>query len=359
VIGHLDPVDGAGRAFPGDTDEVELLVVTGRRRAEVADFRTGWLSGWHDRTRAWRPRDGVPMGSVLSLGICEQDGVIRGGDHAFFDLFDAISGPAHAIFVSDTPLVPSARLVLEQMVRSEADNQAIADDLIGFFAAASPRANPAEWIFAGALVNDLQRCALTERYDILTRGGLTRTGPADSVIMSLAAESRVVFRHKRLGYTLNMQGWRAARAGPTLLRWLESSFERRKLSVDDAASAYRALIATMRAGGDRVPRGILVMNIMSTSGEDQIQNYAAFDAPMSDTLGSINAKDMNLMLHDLARDCGVAIVDSDAIAAEMGGQRNLPDGAHASGVLQAELRAEILHILRARGAPGFGPLSAS
>jgi hypothetical protein len=78
---------------------------------------------------------------------------------------------------------------------------------------------------------------------------------------------------------------------------------------------------------------------------------------MASTLSSIFAQDLNLVLHDLAREPEVDIVDVDAITAEMGGQINMPDNVHTSGALQAETRAEVLHILNARGVPGFGPAS--
>jgi hypothetical protein len=93
---------------------------------------------------------------------------------------------------------------------------------------------------------------------------------------------------------------------------------------------------------------------MSTSGSETIYNYAPFDRPMGNTLLSIRRRELNLMLHDLARERDVAIVDLDAIAAEFGGNAHLPDGVHSSGALQAEVRGEILRILRARGVPGFG-----
>jgi hypothetical protein len=100
---------------------------------------------------------------------------------------------------------------------------------------------------------------------------------------------------------------------------------------------------------------LLICNMMSTSGLDDVQSYAAFDEPLGETLSGVHAKDMNLMLCDLARAHDIAVVDTDAIAAELGGADNLRGGIHQSGAMQAETRAEILHILRARGVPGFGP----
>ena len=57
--------------------------------------------------------------------------------------------------------------------------------------------------------------------------------------------------------------------------------------------------------------------------------------PLANMLGSVRARELNLMLHDLARERNVAIVDVDAIAADLGSQRHAPDGVHGSGPLQA------------------------
>jgi hypothetical protein len=88
---------------------------------------------------------------------------------------------------------------------------------------------------------------------------------------------------------------------------------------------------------------------MSRGGREDIFSYAAFDPPMGDTLASVAAKELNLMLEDLAEDLGVGIVDVDAIAAEIGGAAHLPDGIHQSGLMQAMMRAEILGLMPTRG----------
>jgi hypothetical protein len=124
-----------------------------------------------------------------------------------------------------------------------------------------------------------------------------------------------------------------------------------KRQPDDIQRDYRDLIDTVSAqNGTR----ILVMNAMSTSGHEDLHDYSPFDRPMGNTLASVRAKEMNLMLHDLSRERDVAIVDVDAIAAELGGAAHLPDGIHASGPMQAEIQAELLRILAEQQVPGFG-----
>jgi Cys-tRNA(Pro) deacylase len=72
----------------------------------------------------------------------------------------------------------------------------------------------------------------------------------------------------------------------------------------------------------------------------------------------VRAREMNLMLHDLARERNVAILDADAIAADLGTQRHAPDGIHGSGLLETEIRGELIRLLRQRGVAFTGHLYA-
>lgn len=355
VIGHLERAEDAGPSLPSEEDELDILFMTGRRYAHISEGRQGLLTGWHSRGRAWRPRDGAPSGSVLGLGVCELDAVLRGESSAFLELFEAIGGPAHAAYADQEPLVPMVRVLVEQMRRTEAEYAAIVADLMGHLLKASPPALPEEWIFAAALLQGLKTKPLSDSYDLLGRSGVQRSGPVDAVLLTVNAESQHPLRHRRLGYTLRIHEHRMWFAGRAIAAWVKDSFEPFAYGLDDMARDYRELIGLMRAAPGRMPAHMLVFNRMSSLGDDDVQTYLGFDKPMSATLTSIYAKDLNLMLHDLARDDDVAIVDVDAITAEMGGQRNMPDAIHGSGALYAEVRAEVVHILRGKGVPGFGP----
>ena len=359
VLGHLEPVAGAHAALPGQADELDIFIVAGRRQAEITEGRQSLLTGWHDRTRAWRAEGGGAMGSLLSLGVCEMSGVLRGERSAFLELFEAVGGPAHAVHRELEPLAPSARVLAEQIARTPAQYDAIAEDLVGFLAKASPPAEPAEWIFAGALLNGLKSAPLSDNYDILQRDGLRRSGVVDAVMLSAASDDAHLYVHRRLGYALAMHGFRMDRARPAIRAWVKENFEKVPHGVDEMARDLAGLFSAIRTASAAMPRHILMLNRMSSSGADDVQSYRPFDKPLGETLASIRGKDINLMLHDLAREYDMAIVDVDAITAELGGQRNLPDGIHASGLLQAEVRGEVLHILRARGVPGFGPALGS
>ena len=151
-----------------------------------------------------------------------------------------------------------------------------------------------------------------------------------------------ILRHKQLGYSVQMLRHRQTATGPAIRSWLDSAFEPVKRTIDDIKRDYRQLIDTIT---EQTGARVLILNRMSTSGFEDITSYSSFDAPLGDTLENISAKEMNLMLHDLADDRDFSIDDVDAIAAYLGGAENLPDGIHHSAEMQSLVRSEIIHIL--------------
>jgi hypothetical protein len=132
-------------------------------------------------------------------------------------------------------------------------------------------------------------------------------------------------------------------AGPAMVNWLNHAFEAVPRTTDDIKKDYIKLIdAIEKSTGARV----VILNRMSTSGDEDISSYSAFDAPLRDTLANIASKELNLMLHDVAASRKAAIVDVDAIAADIGGGEHLPDGVHQSSAMQKLLREEILHFMQ-------------
>lgn len=349
VIGHLE--NAYGRRGEGLDEDLRPLFLAGRRVTELAEAHEGLLTGWHDRSRAWWADDDGSFGTMLSLGNCEQAGVLRGERNAFLELFEATSGPAHAVFISDNTMVPCSAVALEQFQRTRAQFEEIGADFVRSFSAGSRVPAPREWIFTGLLLSALSRSPLSEHYEILSRSGLQRSGPSNAVILSLGSEFPVLLRHRRLGYSVSCHGFRIAEAGPAVHAWLQSNFEPVKRTPDQIRRDFQHLIDAVRARNDTQ---FLILNVLSTLIEENIHSYAPFDTPMRDTLSSVRAKELNLMLHDLARERDVSIIDVDAIAADLGSRQHVPDGTHHSGTMQTEVRGEILHALRARGVPGFG-----
>lgn len=342
VFGYLEDAshDEAAIADPG---ELRLLMIAGRRMSGLADTNIGILPGWHSRSRAWWcDRPGGDLSTLLCLGLCDAAGVVRGNETPFVEAFEAIPSPAQFVYVPDHPIVPCAPILLEQLMRSPAQNETLAADLSAGLNSGSVVPNADDWIFAGALLYSLQNSPMRDKYEVLTPTGLRNLGPADTILLSMAAEVRSVLRHKKLGYSVQVLRHRQTAAGPAIRSWLSSAFEPVKRTVEDVQRDYRKLIDAIAA---QTGARIVILNRMSTSGYEDITSYSAFDAPLGDTLENISAKEMNLMLHDLAEECDFSIVDVDAIAADLGGSEHLPDGIHHSAAMQAMVRSEIMHIL--------------
>ncbi len=274
--------------------------------------------------------------------------MIRGEAHSFFELFSAVPGAAQAIAISDDTLVPCARVVIEQLRRTDDERRAIAIDIAQSLSSGEYTPTPADWLFAGSLLNALQRSPMSERPDVLTRAGILPGRPPDAVLLSLNSEAPFVMRHKRLGYTMFAQNFRLGQAGPAVREWIRADFEAVTRTAGDIKADLIELIDAAAPGTH-----FLILNGMSSSAQEDIYNYAPFDAPMSGTLATVRNKELNLMLCDLTRERDVSIVDADAMAAELGGSANLPDGVHQSGLMQATQRNEVLRILKQRGVPGF------
>lgn len=330
----------------------EPLVFAGRRTADMAEVRTGLFTGWHDRARAWWGEGEGPHGTLMTLGICEQRGIVRGEGGAFLELFAGARGPAHVVYYPDDALVPASPVLLQQMTRSPADNKAIEEDIARTFGSGPAVPASRDWIVLGALVGALVRSPATDPLTIVSAQGVEAMQCPDAVLLSANSEGSLLLRHKRLGYWMQIHSYRITETGPAFHSWLRTNFEQVRRSQADIARDLAALVDALRARG---VSEILMLNSVSTLGTEQVQCYASFDKPLGKTLGSVRAREQNAMLHDLARSHGIAIVDSDAIAADLGVAQHIPDRVHASGAVQQATRDEILRILHARGVRGFAP----
>jgi hypothetical protein len=353
ILGHLDPISSDDSA-PAGSGRLRLLLLAGRRMSGLADVDYGILPGWHSRSRAWWGDQAGPLSTLLCIGICDAAGIVRGNQVPFIEAFEGSPSPAQLVYVPDHPVVPCAPILLEQLGRTAGEKHAIASDLASALASARTPATADDWLFAGALLSSLEHSPILDTYDVLTPTGLRRQGPPNAVLLSLSAEVQSVLRHKKLGYSLQMLRHRQASAGPAIRSWLTSAFEPVRRTIDDIRRDYRRLIEAVAA---KTGARILILNRMSTSGYEDILSYAPFDAPMRETLENIAAKEMNLMLHDLAEECDFSIVDVDAVAAQLGGADHLPDGIHHSGTMQAVLRSEIIQVLNSLGSGPEAPLA--
>lgn len=332
-------------AGSGDAPHWLLGGAAGRRVTNLAEDRSGLLTGWHNRARAWHAESSGHL-SLLSLGICEQTGIFRGERNGFFELLADAPAPLHAIYIGDEMLVPCALTLTEQLARSDADNAGIAADMTRGLVDTSMPITPADLLFMGGAMAALTRRPMADRFNLLTRSGL-QSGGVDAAVLSVHSEPGTLLRHKRLGYHAYWHRFRVMNAGPAVREWLQVAFEPVKRSINDKA---RDLIALRKAAGAVGVQHLLVLNAMSSSGLEDIVSYQPFQGRLGDQIGTISAKETNLMLHDLADSADISLIDADAIAAAMGGRAHLPDGVHQSGPMQSELRHEILHVLHQRGA---------
>jgi hypothetical protein len=186
----------------------------------------------------------------------------------------------------------------------------------------------------------------------MLRSGIQPVARPDAVVMSLLAEPQWVLRHKRLGYSLALYDFRLADAGPAVRRWLRDSFERQRRGPDDIRDDFAALSAALRGSNTR---HLLVANIFSSALHEDLPNYAGFDLPLRQSVANVWNKELNLALADLAaQDATLAVVDFDAIGAELGASWAMPDGVHVGGVMQTAVQRESQRLLTARGALGYG-----
>ena len=203
----------------------------------------------------------------------------------------------------------------------------------------------------------LQVCHLAETYKTLTRKGIQTLAMPEAVLLSLEAETSSTIKHRRLGYSFAYQGYRRSQFPPAFLAWLQSNFELVKRNLNDIREDYVRLLKSIRTLAPSTQ--ILVVNMMSSSAEFALHRFADFEAPIGDTAPRVRAQDLNLMLYDLAREHDVTVVDADALAAKLGGRFAMPDGVHTNGIMEAELRSEILRILKAKNILGFNTTKIS
>lgn len=342
VIAYIEPAADSDPSSGSSASDLRLLMLAGRRMSDLADVHSGLLPGWHRRARAWWGDGSGDMSTLLSLGLCDATGVVKGNRSAFTEMFEATLDPTHIVYIPDHPIAPCAPVLTSQLARTDDQYQAIVADMMRGLTNRGMVPAADDLLFAGAFLSALRHSPIRDTYDVLTRGGLRKLGPAKAILLSLSAESASTLRHKDLGYEILILQHHQSAAGPAVRAWLRSAFEPVKRTVDDIRRDYLRLLDAI---GEATGARILIMNRMSTSGHEDISNYAPFDYPMSETLANIASKELNLMLYDLAEECDFSIVDVDAIAAEFGGAEHVPDGIHQSGTMSSIMRAEILHIL--------------
>jgi hypothetical protein len=350
------------------------LVLAGRRGFESGEGRGSLLAGWHERVRGFWPGNGAGerYGTVLSLGTCEQTAIFRGEDTAFLSWVARAPGPAQLIAVGDERCVHSSAVLLQHLRRTPAEALAMTQavhDWVGerirqcgteAYPGLSPAA--ASGTLAGRwpeaqniscafhlLAEAVATSPILERTEILTAGGVREQAPADAIALTLGSELAPHFRHRKTGWIIAMHSFRFGPfVGPAVMDWLRRDFEPVKRTVDDMQRDLAALADEVK----RRTGGVLVVqNLIASIVADRVSNYAWLGDAYGDCV-SVLGNSANLMLGDLTRSHSIVMVDSDAMASELG-VNQCPDRFHASGRLVEAQRAEVHRILRGLQVPGF------
>ncbi len=381
--GYRDLVD-TGEWRPGEyvvdaeslTGTAELLpmILAGRRGFESGEGRGSLLAGWHERVRAfWPGTDGADRyGIVLSLGTCEQSAVFRGDDTAFLSWFARAPGPAQLISVSDERCVHSSAVLLQHLRRTPAEALAITSAVHEWIGQRISRCGPESFPGFGAdaahgtlhgrwpeaqeisfafhlLAEAVGTSPILERTEILTAGGVAELPPPEAIALTLGSELAHHFRHKRTGWLIALHSFRFGPfIGPGVMDWLRRDFEPVKRTVADMRRDLAALADEVQA---RVGGTLVVQNLIASRVTDRVANYAWLGDAFDECVAVVG-NEANLMLGELTRAHAIVMIDSDALAAELGVEQ-VPDRFHASGALVEAQRAEVHRVLRALRIPGF------
>jgi hypothetical protein len=345
IVGSIDSAE--------EPAELVAMVLAGRRGFDSGEGRGGLLAGWHERARGfWQGGGTGKFGTVLSLGTCEQTGIFRGDDMAFLSWLACAPGPAQVIAIADERCVHSSAVLLQHIRRTPAEAAAIAEAVQGWLGEPLQHRRPEmqDLLFGMHLLAEaVGICPILERSDVLTRGGTVKLEPPDAIALSVGSDMAPHFRHRRTGWIIAMHGFRFGDyIGPRLLDWLKRDFEPVRRTVADIARDLAALAAEVEA---RTGATLLVQNLIASSAVNRISNYSWLGPSFSES-PPVVAAEANLMLYDLTRAPNVSMIDSDALAADLG-VRLVPDGAHASRELLEAQRREFQRVLRAVGVPGF------
>ncbi len=359
--------------LPNGDGVLQSLVLAGRRGFENGEGRGNLLAGWHERVRgSWEGEGKGRFGTVLALGTCEQTAIFRGDDLAFLSWFARAPGPAQIISISDDRCVHSSAVVLQHLRRTPAEASGIADAVYSWIGERIGRVGPTSfpafqpqsaqgtlhgrWPIAQDVLYAMHLLAesvgtspILERSEVITRQGVMELPPPDAVAMTLGSEFAPHFRHRRTGWVIAIHGFRFGPfVGPAFTEWLRRDFEPVKRSVADSQRDLAALADEVQA---RLGTRLLVQNLIASSVGDRVSNYSWLGDAFESSI-NVLGNEANLMLSDLTRRHPIELIDSDALAAELG-VNQVPDRFHASRELVEAQRTEVHRVLRESRIPGF------
>ena len=365
-----------------------LLRARTRRQARTHSCRSFWWAAAVLKTA----RDGAicsPVGTNVSEVIgrairkdrsepywrsapASKPPFFRGDDLAFLSWFARTPGPAQIISVSDDRCVHSSAVVLQHLRRTPTEAAAITDAVYSWIgerigqgaASIFPGLQPdvahgtlhGRWPAAQDVLYALHLLAesvgtspILERSEAITDQGIVELSPANAIAMTLGSEYAPHFRHRRTGWIVAVHGFRfGTYIGSGFADWLRRDFEPLVRTVADSQRDLAALADEVKA---RTGAVLLVQNLISSNIADRVSNYAWLGDSFDHSV-PVRGTEANLMLSGLTRSHGIALIDSDALAAEIG-VKHCPDRFHASRELVEAQRNEVHRVLRECKIRGF------
>ncbi len=326
--------------FVLEAQQVQVIFAAGKRYFDAAENRTGILSGWFQRTRAWTGDRGQIKNTILTLGICDILNGLRGSEIVSLEFMELMPLSTQVILFQDGVLVPTVSMLLEQIKRTPEN---LSDLIVNFSVMIKSSTyifESEDYLFLGAILNSLANSNFLDTTLTLTRSGVNENTPSNIVLISLAAQPTKLFRHKSLGYSIAFHGFRLQKMGAATRMWLKENFYLINRSVDEIASELRELCNLL---GPNVR--ILVCNIAANPMSAFISHYDLFDKATFKEIGDINQRERNVMLDELASEGILEVVDLNLLSAKLGTSRNIPDGMHMTGVLEQEFLKELARII--------------
>jgi len=325
---------------PPMTLQVQVVFATGKRYLGASENRTGVLSGWFQRTRAWVADRGPIHNTIITLGICDILNGLRGSEIIPLDLMRLIPDSTQVILFQDTVLIPTVTMMLDQVKRTPENSSKIIINFKEMIKNSSQIFEPEDYLFLGAILKSLVNNSFLDSTLTISRSGIDENTRPNIVLTSLAAQPKRLFRHKTLGYSISCHDFRFRQMGNAARIWLQENFHLVTREANEIGQELREL-ANLLGPDTR----LLVCNISANPLSAFIPHYDLFDQATFKEIAYVNQREMNVMLDGLASEGILEVVDLNLLSAQMGTLRHVPDGIHMSGVLEQEFIKELAYII--------------
>lgn len=333
-------VDHDGQETLADSLEVQIIFTAGKRYMNAFENRTGILSGWFERTRAWTGDRGPIKNNLIVLGTCEILNSIRGREIVSLELLNLLSEPSQVTLFQDSVLIPTISMMIDQIKRTPEESKRLIDDFNEMIGNGSQIYEPEDYLFLGAILKSLVKNNLFSSSFTLNRSCIEANTLPTIVLTSVTAQPRRILRHRSLGYSIAFHDFKVTDMGPGTLKFLRENFIQISRKPSDIEIEFREL-SRLLGNGVR----LLVCNAPSNPLGNLIANYDLYDQINFSQITDVNRREMNVMLDKLSEDGVLEVIDLNLLAAQLGTLKNYPDGTHMSGLLERYFVNELARVI--------------